>query len=91
MLWDSGASVGEITGHSKPFVPPPSAALNRTSRSTFFSTSSNSSQDNPRSRKESHYLATLEKLQAPLKRDEVNSQDFIDWPYNGWMKVATAH
>jgi hypothetical protein len=36
-------------------------------------------------------VATLEKLQATPRRDEVKSQDFIDWPYNGWMKVATAH
>ncbi|KAJ9614523.1 hypothetical protein H2200_002660 [Cladophialophora chaetospira] len=76
---------------SPALLHPTNPALNRMSRSTFFSTSSNSSRDNSSSRKESQYLATLEKLQATPKRDEVSSQDFIDWPYNGWMKVAAAH
>lgn len=76
---------------SPPFRPPANAAVNRMSRSTFFSTSTNSSRDDSRNRKESHYLATLEKLQATPKREDVSSQDFIDWPYNGWMKLATAH
>jgi hypothetical protein len=76
---------------SPSLLQPSSADRNRMSRSTFFSTSTNSSRDDSRSRKESHYLATLERLQATPKRDEVTSQDFIDWPYNGWAKVATAH
>jgi hypothetical protein len=80
-----------IAGYQRAVPPSTNPPVNRMSRSTFFSTSSNSSQDNARNRKESHYLAALEKLQAPLNRDEVSSQDFIDWPYNGWMKVATAH
>ncbi|KIX96601.1 uncharacterized protein Z520_07867 [Fonsecaea multimorphosa CBS 102226] len=75
---------------SPTFLAPSNAAVNRMSRSTFFSTSTNSSRDNSRSRRESHYLATLEKLQAPPKREEVSSQDFIDFPYNGWMKLAAA-
>ncbi|OCT48206.1 hypothetical protein CLCR_03906 [Cladophialophora carrionii] len=76
---------------SSGFLQPHGNGLNRMSRSTFFSTSTNSSRDDSRSRKESQYLATLERLQAPPKREEVSSQDFIDWPYNGWMKVAAAH
>ncbi|OAL36720.1 hypothetical protein AYO20_04052 [Fonsecaea nubica] len=71
-------------------LAPSNGAVSRMSRSTFFSTSSNSSRDNSRSRRESHYLATLEKLQAAPKREEVSSQDFIDFPYNGWMKLAAA-
>ncbi|OAP54664.1 hypothetical protein AYL99_11112 [Fonsecaea erecta] len=77
---------------SPTLLAPSNGAINRMSRSTFFSTSTNSSRDNSRSRRESHYLATLEKLQAAPKREEVSSQDFIDFPYNGWMKLAaTAH
>jgi hypothetical protein len=96
--FQTGTSVApdiDIASSFAPFSPallqPRSNGLNRMSRSTFFSTSTNSSRDNSRSRKESQYLATLDKLQAPPKREEVSSQDFIDWPYNGWMKVATAH
>ncbi|KIX04220.1 uncharacterized protein Z518_07774 [Rhinocladiella mackenziei CBS 650.93] len=67
---------------------------NRMSRSTFFSTSTNDSRDNLCNRRESHYLSTLEKLQTVPQRDEVSSQDFIDWPYRGWetrSKLAAAH
>ncbi|KIW62467.1 hypothetical protein PV04_10640 [Phialophora macrospora] len=91
----SGVPDTDIASSFNPFSPtllqPHNNGLNRMSRSTFFSTSTNSSRDDSRSRKESQYLATLDKLQAPPKREEVSSQDFIDWPYNGWMKVATAH
>ena len=69
-------------------LPRQNATLNRTSRATFFSASTNSSRDNSRNRKENHYLATLEKLQAIPKREDVRSQSFIDWPYNGWHKLA---
>ncbi|KIW93162.1 uncharacterized protein Z519_05767 [Cladophialophora bantiana CBS 173.52] len=86
----------EISSSLATFSPgllaPSNRGANRMSRSTFFSTSTNSSRDNSRNRRESHYLATLEKLQAAPKREEVSSQDFIDFPYNGWMKLAaTAH
>ncbi|EXJ61173.1 uncharacterized protein A1O5_11965 [Cladophialophora psammophila CBS 110553] len=86
----------EISSSLATFSPgllaPSNSGVNRMSRSTFFSTSTNSSRDNSRNRRESHYLATLEKLQAAPKREEVSSQDFIDFPYNGWMKLAaTAH
>ena len=75
-----------------PPLHPLDAVGNRMSQSTFFSSSTNSSREDSRSRKENHYLAALQKLQAkPRPDDEVNSQDFIDWPYNGWIKVATAH
>ena len=85
---DVGSSLSTF---SPALLQPNNPALNRMSRSTFFSTSTNSSRDNSLSRKEHQYLATLQKLQATPKRDEVSSQDFIDWPYNGWMKVAAAH
>lgn len=77
-----------------PTLLSPPKGLNRQSRSTFFSTSTNDSRDNSRSRRESHYLATLEKLQTVPTREEVSSQDFIDWPYHGWdatAKFAAAH
>ncbi|EXJ54586.1 hypothetical protein A1O7_09927 [Cladophialophora yegresii CBS 114405] len=94
----TGTPVAPDTEIASSFAPSPSGFLqprtdgpNRMSRSTFFSTSTTSSRDDSRSRKERQYLATLERLQAPPRREEVSSQDFIDWPYNGWMKVATAH
>ncbi|KIW25331.1 uncharacterized protein PV07_08518 [Cladophialophora immunda] len=81
-----------MAAFSPALLAPSNGAVNRMSRSTFFSTSTNSSRDNSRNRRESHYLATLEQLQAAPKREEVSSQDFIDFPYNGWMKLAaTAH
>ncbi|KEF55037.1 uncharacterized protein A1O9_08690 [Exophiala aquamarina CBS 119918] len=69
---------------------------NRTSRSTFFSSSSgtNDSMDQAYSLKQNAYLTTLEKLRQVPSRDEVLSQDFIDWPYQGWeatSKLGTAH
>ncbi len=72
----------------------PPSAHQRMSRSTFFSTSTNDSRDNLSDRRENDYLATLERLQAVPTREDVSSQDFIDWPYHGWeaqTRVATAH
>lgn len=72
----------------------PTNGFNRMSRSTFFSTSTTESRDISRSRRESHHRATLEKLQQVSKRDEISSQDFIDWPYHGWevqAKLTAAH
>jgi hypothetical protein len=64
------------------------AALNRVSRSTFLSESTSSSREDLKFRKENHYRAALDRLQAPVKREEISSQDFIDFPYEGWMKIV---
>ena len=85
----------DMSSSMKNFLPAPdprsNVAHNRMSRSSFFSNSTNSSQDNSRNQKESHYLGTLEKKQSAPRREEVSSQDFIDFPYDGWMKVALVH
>lgn len=70
--------------------------FNRVSRSTFFSSSSgtNESIDQGSILKQRAYRATLEKLQQVPTRDEVMSQDFIQWPYEGWeatSQLGTAH
>jgi hypothetical protein len=62
---------------------------NRVSQSTFFSASSNDSREASHSRKESSILETLERLQQAPPREEVTSQDFIDWPYSGWEAKAS--
>ncbi|KAK5053232.1 hypothetical protein LTR84_002206 [Exophiala bonariae] len=91
---------------NKPTTATNNNNVNRTSRSTFFSSSSGtneslgdqaSSQSNHQHQhrlKQKAYRATLEKLQQVPTRDEVLSQDFIQWPYQGWeatSKLGTAH
>lgn len=70
--------------------------FNRISRSTFFSSSSgtNESLDQSYNLKQKACLSTFEKMRQVPTRDEVLSQDFIDWPYQGWearSTLGTAH
>jgi len=59
-------------------------AAKRLSRGTYFSTSSGTSQcPSPNGTIRSH-STPLNKLDQGPTRDEIRSQDFIDWPYNGW-------
>ncbi|KAI1613006.1 hypothetical protein EDD36DRAFT_419161 [Exophiala viscosa] len=56
----------------------------RLSRATFLSTSTDNSREASRTRREKNYRRTLEKLSSVPDRDDISSQDFIDWPYHGW-------
>jgi hypothetical protein len=63
-----------------------STADKRQSRDTYFSTSSVEISSVPRNRTltiDSHVVA-LDDLDKVPKREEVRSQEFIDWPYRGW-------
>ncbi|EHY60255.1 hypothetical protein ABEF92_006655 [Exophiala dermatitidis] len=71
-------------GLGSPVLLIPSRGINRLSRVTFFSTSTGDSRDGSCSRRESGPISTLEKLQAVPKREEITSQEFIDFPYRGW-------
>ncbi|KAL6240983.1 hypothetical protein RBB50_012078 [Rhinocladiella similis] len=82
------------------FLPSPSFApisngTNRLSRATFFSTSTSDSRDTSSTQQEHNYRAALEKLSSIPPRDDIPSQEFIDWPYHGWearsTSLATAH
>ncbi|KAJ9623322.1 hypothetical protein H2204_011228 [Knufia peltigerae] len=68
---------------------------NRLSRATFFSTSTSDSRDTSSTRREHNYRAALEKLSSIPPRDDIPSQEFIEWPYHGWeaksTTLATAH
>lgn len=86
----------EIMSQMSMVSPAYNNKFNRISRSTFFSSSSgtNDSMDQSFNLKQNAYLTTLEKLRQVPTRDEVLSQDFIDWPYQGWeatSKLGTAH
>lgn len=90
---DPDSELSLSLGMASPVLLVPSYNLNRLSRATFFSTSTNDSRDGSNSRRESGYLSKLEKLQGVPKREEVSSQDFIDFPYHGWeakSKLAAA-
>ncbi|KAK4935662.1 hypothetical protein LTR10_023315 [Elasticomyces elasticus] len=66
----------------------------RLSRATFLSTSTDNSREASRTRRENNYRTTLEKLSSVPDRDDISSQDFIDWPYHGWESraaVTAAH
>ncbi|KAL2435284.1 hypothetical protein ABEF95_015169 [Exophiala dermatitidis] len=69
-------------GLGSPVLLIPSRGINRLSRVTFFSTSTGDSRDGSCSG--SGHISTLEKLQAVPKREEITSQEFIDFPYRGW-------
>lgn len=62
----------------------------RLSRATFLSTSTDNSREPSRTRRAKNYRTTLEKLSSVPDRDDVSSQDFIDWPYHGWETRAAA-
>ena len=86
----------EIMSQMSLASPPYNHNVNRISRSTFFSSSSgtNDSLDQSYNLKQNAYRTTLDKLRQVPTRDEVSSQDFIDWPYQGWevrSKLGTAH
>lgn len=72
-----------------PALLSPTYGTRRMSRGTFFSTSTSDSRDTSRSRRGSNYATPLDTLSAVSKRDQVSSQDFIDWPYHGWEAKAT--
>ncbi|KIW58958.1 hypothetical protein PV05_03448 [Exophiala xenobiotica] len=78
------------------FMPSPSLlpvtkGATRLSRATFFSTSTGDSRETSRSRREHNYRAALERLSSVPPRDDIPSQEFIDWPYHGWdVKTALA-
>jgi hypothetical protein len=65
----------------------------RESRDTYLS--SPGAQGHARQRTESshfsHVVALDDLDKVPDSRDEITSQDFIDWPYRGWSNVAVAH
>ncbi|EXJ82466.1 hypothetical protein A1O3_06279 [Capronia epimyces CBS 606.96] len=71
-------------GMTSPMLLAHSRSVHRMSRATFFSTSTSDSRDGSCSRRETRYLSNLEKLQTMPKREEISSQDFIDFPYHGW-------
>ena len=65
-----------------------SAADRRQSRDTFLSTSPGYKIHARKATGQSHVVA-LDDLDKVPKRDEIPSQEFIDWPYNGWEARAT--
>ncbi|KIW14780.1 hypothetical protein PV08_07565 [Exophiala spinifera] len=82
------------------FLPSPNFApvvngAKHPNRASFFSTSTNDSQDTASFRREHNHKAALKKLSSIPSRDDIPSQEFIDWPYHGWearsSTLATAH
>jgi len=84
----SGDAQTDVSLLASPFLSP-EYGVNRFSRATFFSTSSNDSREVPTGRRESNYKATLDKLSSVPTREDISSQDFIDWPYRGWEARTT--
>ena len=61
----------------------------RESRDTFISSSSPGISNHVRRpTAQSHVVALDELDMIPSKREDISSQDFIDWPYNGWEARA---
>ena len=67
----------------------------RLSRETYFSTSSASYRGHARTvTGTSSHVVALDDLDKVPNRDEIPSQEFIDWPYQGWehhAKMGVAH
>lgn len=61
-----------------------STADRRQRRDTFFSSSSAGQIGHARKDTNQSHVVALDELDRVPKRDEIPSQEFIDWPYKGW-------
>lgn len=71
-----------------------STADRRESRDTFFSSASPAHRAHVRRPTATSHVVALDELDKIPKRDEIPSQEFIDWPYDGWearSKLGLAH
>nr|KAK5445073.1 hypothetical protein LTR18_004780 [Exophiala xenobiotica] len=74
----------EMSFLPSPDLLPVTKGATRLSRATFFSTSTGDSRETSRSRREQNYRAALDRLSSVPPREDIPSQEFIDWPYYGW-------